>query len=183
MPFHRGVDPPHNLASDDSGEGNSVGSARQFVDAVAKIVVDVVDAHLVLGVALAGFPLQFDERVQPEFLQAADGFDRLPGNRRLAQRRLIRARDVDALLVDAGFAFRAVDAFLRFFVAELDDLDALHVPAHRVQMLNGIEIAIEAAFAVGVGTDVVVLRSGIAADRFVLREHAGGRFFRGDCRT
>src|SRR5438046_594241 len=42
-------------------------------------------------------------------------------------------------------------------------------------MLDGVEIAIEPAFAVGVGTDVVVLRTGVAADRLVLGKDALGR--------
>ena len=38
MPFHRGVDPAHNLIVDNGGEGDPVGSARQLLDALAKIL-------------------------------------------------------------------------------------------------------------------------------------------------
>jgi hypothetical protein len=38
MPFHRGVDPSHNLIVDDGGEGDPVDSARQLLDAFAKIL-------------------------------------------------------------------------------------------------------------------------------------------------
>jgi hypothetical protein len=38
MPFHRGIDPAHNLAIDNSGEGDPVGSARQLINALAKIL-------------------------------------------------------------------------------------------------------------------------------------------------
>src|SRR6266436_5496475 len=37
MPFHRGVDPAHNLTVENSGEGDPVVGARQLLDALAKI--------------------------------------------------------------------------------------------------------------------------------------------------
>src|SRR5207244_10658930 len=61
----------------------------------------------------------------------------------------------------------------RSFVAELDDLDRLHVLAHRVQVRDRVEVTIERAFAVGVGADVIVLRPRIAADH--LGACGGGR--------
>jgi hypothetical protein len=38
MAFHRGVDPAYDLAGGNSGEGDPVGSARQLLDALAKIL-------------------------------------------------------------------------------------------------------------------------------------------------
>lgn len=38
MPFHRGIDPAYDLAGGNGGEGDPVGSARQLLDALAKIL-------------------------------------------------------------------------------------------------------------------------------------------------
>jgi hypothetical protein len=38
MPFHRGVDPAHHLTVDNRGKGDPVGSLRQLLNALAKIV-------------------------------------------------------------------------------------------------------------------------------------------------
>jgi hypothetical protein len=59
----------------------------------------------------------------------------------LAHRSLVDPLQRDAVLVDAIGGLGAVDAFVGFFVSELDDLDALHVAAHRVQMVDRVEIA------------------------------------------
>src|SRR5437667_302294 len=70
------------------------------VDAYPKIVVGLGDAGLVFVVRFAGLPFQFDEGVEPEFLKAAHALDGLRGDRRLTKGGLIRARDVELLLVD-----------------------------------------------------------------------------------
>jgi hypothetical protein len=80
-------------------------------------------------------------------LQVAQVLHRVAVRAGFAQRRLVRTRDVDLLLVHAVLALGAVDAFLRLGVAELDDLDALHVPAHRVEVHDGVEVAVDAGIA------------------------------------
>src|SRR5262249_24361009 len=109
------------------------------------------------------------ERGEKGFLQAAHALDRLLGDRRLAERRLVRPDDVDLLLDEAVLALRAVEPVGRFLVAELDDLDALHVTAHRLELPHGVEVAVARPLAVGVGTDGVGLRAGVAADHLGVR--------------
>ncbi len=134
-------------------------------DALVDRGVDGGRARLVVVVALAGAPLERRERGVPELVQPAHAVDRLLRRRDLAQRGLVRARDVLLLLVDAVLALRAVRALLGGRVAVLDDLDALHLPAHRVEVPHGIEVAVERfAGRIDVGADVVVLRAGVAAD-------------------
>ena len=112
------------------------------------------DAVLVVLVGLARLPRESGQRFQPELLQRAQAVDGVLRRRGLAQRRLVGPRDVDLLLVDAVVALGAVDALLRLLVAEFDDLDALDVAAHRVQVADGVEIAVEPRVGL-VGTDVV----------------------------
>ena len=38
MPFHRGIDPAHHLAVDNRGKRDPIGSARQLLNAFAKIL-------------------------------------------------------------------------------------------------------------------------------------------------
>ena len=112
----------------------------------------------------AGLPLEFGEGLQPEIVQYAQAVDRRAAAGGLAQRGLVGAGHRELVLVDAVFALGAIDAFVRFFVAEFDDLDALHLPAHRIEVLDRVEEAIDgAAAARHVRTDVGVgLRCGVA---------------------
>ena len=67
MPFHRGVDPAHNLIVDNGGEGDPVGSARQLIDALAKIL---------RRARVAEFAAQFGGRFRVIDREPADGDDR-----------------------------------------------------------------------------------------------------------
>src|SRR5437588_4172299 len=84
----------------------------------------------------------------------------------LAHSRLVRPDDRRLVLVDAIPALRPVDAFLGSFVAKLHDLDALDLPAHRIQMLDGIEKAVDGMTADGIRTKI---RFRLRCPRFLLR--------------
>ncbi len=126
--------------------------ARLFVERLVR----PRDARLVGVVVLAPLPFQARDRLHPQLVERAQVVDRGLAAGGLLQRGLIRARDVDLLLVDAVLALGGVDALFGFLVAELDDLDALHVPAHRIEMIDRVEEAVDRAGARGVRADVGV---------------------------
>src|SRR4029453_1545427 len=74
-----------------------------FVDLPRELVVDLVDAILVVLRRLA-FPSQVGHGIEPELLQLPQVVHGVAVSAGFAQRRLVRARDVDLLLVDAVFA-------------------------------------------------------------------------------
>jgi hypothetical protein len=70
------------------------------------------------------------------------------------------------VLVHAIGALGPVDALVGLLVPELDDLDALHLAAHRVEVVDGVEVAIDRAadrmrakVGVGVRGGIRLLRS------------------------
>ena len=140
---------------------------QDFLDAGDALLERLVGHHrarLVVVVGFARFPREAGHRGEPEFLQRLRRLGRLLRDRRVAQRALIGLGHVLPLLDEAVLALGAVRAFSRLLVAELDDLDALHVLAHRVEVRDGVEVAVERRPLVGVRADVVVRGTGIAAD-------------------
>ena len=95
------------------------------------------DALLVIVVGFAAAPAELRHRQQPA-LPAGCAVPRPPASTRFASfsAAWYGLRNVLLLLVEAGLALRAVGAFGRLLVAELDDLDRLDVAAHRVQVLR-----------------------------------------------
>jgi hypothetical protein len=108
-------------------------------------------------------------RLEPVLVQAAHALDGLLRDVGFLQRRLVARPHVLLLLVEAVLVLRRVLAFLGVLVAELDDLDGVNVAAHRVEVHDGVEVAVERARAVGVRADVVVLRARVAPDRRAAR--------------
>ncbi len=123
------------------------------VGALAEDFIRLGDPSLVLLVALTGDPLELGERLEPKLLQCTEAVDGGTVGCRLAQRRLVGAGHRKPMLVDAVLGLGAVGAFGRSFVAELDDFDALHLAAHRVQVADGVQVAVDRA-ARRVGTKI-----------------------------
>ena len=114
-------------------------------------------------------PFETGKRKHPVFAQRIERFDDRLVLAGLAHRRLKRTLQRVAVLFDAVLGLGAVDAFVGLRIAELDDLDALDVAAHRVEVIDRVEVAIdriarrvraEIGFGLGCGLRLLRRRGG-----------------------
>src|SRR5215471_13507939 len=128
--------------------GRSLGARADFLDLFGEVRIREDNPLLVALVGIRCGRYQLGKAVEPAVVEFAQTLHRLLVVGALTQCGLIRPRDQEPMLVDAGLGLRAVDTFLGAGEAEFDDLDALYVAAHRVGLGHCFEETVEAAAGV-----------------------------------
>src|SRR5258706_2590373 len=137
----------------------SIRDRLNVLNLLVEFAVGIGDAPLISFVALTPDRRELGEALEPGVVQLAQSYDLVLVVRCFAQRGLIGTRHRQLVLLDARLGLGAVNAFLRAVEPELDNFDALDVPAHRVRLRDRLEKAIDArALRLGradVGIDLV----------------------------